>query len=132
MSAVFAWLEVNHPYCFPKTKDFPCSGPTYFFLFLSAALELFFILPSLRDTGVGEVTHTPCSQPPPTSQLGFFQVPSGFLLVGIQLLCCYSLLTGIHLVIMSGGLTPLSPPSELPEIPVATREQSGLLCFHSR
>ena len=27
---------------------------------------------------------------------------------------------------------PLSPPSELPEIPVATREQSGLLCFHSR
>ena len=32
----------------------------------------------------------------------------------------------------SGGLTPLSPPSELPEIPVATREQSGLLCFHSR
>ena len=28
--------------------------------------------------------------------------------------------------------TPLSPPSELPEIPVATREQSGLLCFHSR
>ena len=23
-------------------------------------------------------------------------------------------------------------PSELPEIPVATREQSGLLCFHSR
>lgn len=100
MSAVFAWLEVNHPYCFPKTKDFPCSGPTYFFLFLSAALELFFILPSLRDTGVGEVTHTPCSQPPPTSQLGFFQVPSGFLLVGIQLLCCYSLLTGIHLVIM--------------------------------
>ena len=32
----------------------------------------------------------------------------------------------------SGGLTPLSPPSELPEIPGATREQSGLLCFHSR
>src|SRR5574338_635524 len=32
----------------------------------------------------------------------------------------------------SGGLTPLSPPSELPEIPVATREQSGLLCFPSR
>ena len=32
----------------------------------------------------------------------------------------------------SGGLTPLSPPSELQEIPVATREQSGLLCFHSR
>ena len=32
----------------------------------------------------------------------------------------------------SGGLTPLSPPNELPEIPVATREQSGLLCFHSR
>ena len=28
--------------------------------------------------------------------------------------------------------TPLSPPSELQEIPVATREQSGLLCFHSR
>ena len=23
----------------------------------------------------------------------------------------------------------MSPPSELPEIPVATREQSGLLCF---
>ena len=32
----------------------------------------------------------------------------------------------------SGVLTPFSPPSELPEIPVATREQSGLLCFHSR
>ena len=32
----------------------------------------------------------------------------------------------------SGGLTPFSPPSELQEIPVATREQSGLLCFHSR
>ena len=27
----------------------------------------------------------------------------------------------------SGGLTPFSPPSELQEIPVATREQSGLL-----
>src|SRR5574341_570131 len=32
----------------------------------------------------------------------------------------------------SGGLTPLSPPSELQEIPVATREQSRVLCFHSR
>src|SRR5574341_1074595 len=32
----------------------------------------------------------------------------------------------------SGGLIPLSPPSELQEIPVATREQSGVLCFHSR
>ena len=31
----------------------------------------------------------------------------------------------------SGGLTPFSPPSELQEIPVATREQSGVLCFHS-
>src|SRR5574341_2072192 len=27
----------------------------------------------------------------------------------------------------SGGLTPFSPPSELQEIPVATREQSGVL-----
>ena len=26
----------------------------------------------------------------------------------------------------------LSPASELPEIPVVTPEQSGLLCFHSR
>src|SRR5574337_981720 len=32
----------------------------------------------------------------------------------------------------SGGLTPLSPPSELQEIPVAIREQSGVLGFHSR
>ena len=32
----------------------------------------------------------------------------------------------------SGGLTPLSPPSELQEIPVTIREQSGVLCFHSR
>src|SRR5574341_990224 len=32
----------------------------------------------------------------------------------------------------SGGLTPFSPPSELQEIPVATREQSGVRCFHSR
>ena len=32
----------------------------------------------------------------------------------------------------SGGLTPLSPPSELQRIPVAIREQSGVLCFHSR
>ena len=32
----------------------------------------------------------------------------------------------------SGGLTHFSPPSEPQEIPVATREQSGLLCFHSR
>src|SRR5574337_693351 len=32
----------------------------------------------------------------------------------------------------SGGLTPFSPPSELQEIPVATREQSGVLCYHSR
>ena len=32
----------------------------------------------------------------------------------------------------SGGLTPLSPASELQEIPVAIREQSGVLCFHSR
>ena len=30
------------------------------------------------------------------------------------------------------ALTPLSPPSELQEIPVAIREQSGVLCFHSR
>ena len=29
-------------------------------------------------------------------------------------------------------LAPLSPPSELQEIPVAIREQSGVLCFHSR
>ena len=28
--------------------------------------------------------------------------------------------------------SPMSPPSELQEIPVATREQSGVLCFHSR
>src|SRR5574340_207258 len=32
----------------------------------------------------------------------------------------------------SGGLTPLSPPSELQAMPVAIREQSGFLCFHSR
>ena len=32
----------------------------------------------------------------------------------------------------SGGLTPLSPPSELQGMPVAIREQSGVLCFHSR
>src|SRR5574338_10721 len=32
----------------------------------------------------------------------------------------------------SGGLTPISPPSEFQEIPVATREQSGVVCFHSR
>src|SRR5574341_325027 len=32
----------------------------------------------------------------------------------------------------SGGLTPLSPPSELQELPVAIQEQSGVLCFHSR
>jgi len=32
----------------------------------------------------------------------------------------------------SGGLTPFSPPSELQEIHVTTREQSGVLCFHSR
>ena len=32
----------------------------------------------------------------------------------------------------SGGLTPFSPHSELQEIPVATREQSGVRCFHSR
>ena len=32
----------------------------------------------------------------------------------------------------SGGLTPFSPPSELQEISVATRAQSGVLCFHSR
>src|SRR5574337_146885 len=32
----------------------------------------------------------------------------------------------------SGGWTPLSPPSALQEIPVAIREQSGVLCFHSR
>ena len=32
----------------------------------------------------------------------------------------------------SGGLTRFSPPSELQEIPVATREQSGVLCMHSR
>ena len=34
--------------------------------------------------------------------------------------------------ITSWEITPFSPPSELQEIPVATREQSGLLCFHSR
>ena len=32
----------------------------------------------------------------------------------------------------SGGLTPSSPHRELQEIPVATREQSGVLCFHLR
>ena len=40
--------------------------------------------------------------------------------------------SGVQSPNASGGLTPLSPPSELQEIPVATREQSGLLCFHSR
>ena len=49
--------------------------------------------------------------------------------------CCCSPKGGAPLLPLfcpSGGLTPLSPPSELPEIPVATREQSGVLCFHSR
>ena len=30
------------------------------------------------------------------------------------------------------AISPLSPPSELQEIPVAIREQSGVLCFHAR
>ena len=41
-------------------------------------------------------------------------------------------LPDVQAVFSSGGLTPLSPPSELQEIPVAIREQSGVLCFHSR
>ena len=32
----------------------------------------------------------------------------------------------------TGGLTPFRPLSGLQEIPVATREDSGVLCFHSR
>ena len=50
-------------------------------------------------------------------------------------LCCPALRYQLHPALSpnaSGGLTPLSPPSELQEIPVAIREQSGVLCFHSR
>ena len=39
---------------------------------------------------------------------------------------------GIGFVKSILDMTPLSPPSELQEIPVAIREQSGVLCFHSR
>lgn len=67
---------------FSKTKGLSALGLlTYFFLFLSVALS-FSLSNLLRDTGVGEVTQTP-----PTSQLGFFQVPSDSLLSAIQLLC---------------------------------------------
>lgn len=53
------------PFLFSKTNGFLYSGPTYFFLFLSAVLELLFLLPSERYISVGEVTQTPCSQPRP-------------------------------------------------------------------
>ena len=44
----------------------------------------------------------------------------------------YSYHWGRSMPVAARGLTPLSPPSELQEIPVAIREQSGVLCFHSR
>lgn len=50
---------MNHSSSFSKTKDFHSFGPTCFFLFPSAAVELFLILPSEIYTGVREVTHTP-------------------------------------------------------------------------
>ena len=40
-------------------------------------------------------------------------------------------LPSIKYVLEQGGSLVLMP-SELQEIPVATREQSGVLCFHSR
>lgn len=52
-------------FTFQKQKISPVLDPPYFFLFPSAALELFFILPSEKYSGVGEVTQTPCSQPRP-------------------------------------------------------------------
>lgn len=71
-------------------QGFPCSGPTCFFLFPSAALELFFILPSEKYTGVGKVTQT-LVQSPALFPAGIFPGSFSFLLGSIQLLCCYSL-----------------------------------------
>lgn len=88
------------PFLFSKTNGFLYSGPTYFFLFLSVVLELFFLLPLERYISVGEVTQTHVHSPT--------HFPAGILpgslwfLVGRHLVTVQpqSLLAGIHLVII--------------------------------
>lgn len=84
---------------FSKTKAFPHSGPI--FLLLSAALELFFSLPSEREPWCWRGDSAACAQPRPHPSWYFSRYPFVFLLIGSQLLCCLqSLLTGIHLLTM--------------------------------
>lgn len=78
------------------------------FLFLSAALELFFILPSEIYAGVGKLTQTLVHSPA--------RFPAGILPGSLSFLVgrhsvtvlLQSLLAGIHLVIML-LLSPVSP-----------------------
>lgn len=91
---------MNYPSSFSKTKGFHSSGPTCFFLFLSAALELFLNLTSEIYTGVREVTHIPVHSPahfPAGILPGFLGFLFGRDLATVLLQC---LLAGIHLVIM--------------------------------
>lgn len=91
---------MNHSSSFSKTKDFHSFGPTCFFLFPSAAVELFLILPSEIYTGVREVTHTPVRSAahfPVGILLGFLSFLFGRDSATVLQQC---LLVGIHLVIM--------------------------------
>lgn len=87
VSVLFSSLSLateELPFLFSKTNGFLYSGPTYFFLFLSAVLELLFLLPPERYTTVGEGDSDSLFTAPPTSQLGFFQVPSGFCAAAVS------------------------------------------------
>lgn len=70
--------RATHPLYVSETKDFPCSGPTYFFLFLSVALNLSWSL-LVRDAAGGEVTQTPGSRPRPLPQGILPAFGAGFL-----------------------------------------------------
>ena len=62
LSVLFAYPGDNHPSSFSKTKGFHYCGPTYFFLFQSAARELSLSYLVRDNTGV-EVTQTPVHSP---------------------------------------------------------------------
>lgn len=100
VSILFAYPGANHPSSFSKTKGFPYCEPTYFFLFLSAALELSLSYFLRDNTGVGEVTQTPVHSPA--------HFPAGILPGSLSprfgrhsvMVLLQSLMTGIHLFIM--------------------------------
>lgn len=94
-------------FLFSKTNGSLYSGPTYFFLFLSAVLEFLFLLPSERYTSIGEVTQIPCSQPHLLRSWDSSRFPLASAWPWL-----WSLLTGIYSVIillLAPGSHSLSP-----------------------